>query len=104
MKIKSILFDFDFTLADSSKGVYECVNYAFNLENQLIENIWIFKEYADSKLIKTTELPLKMRYIFRQEMIYLFELTGFEIIDLYGNYKKEKPEYGSNLIWIAKKK
>ena len=28
MKIKAILFDFDYTLADSSKGVFECVNYA----------------------------------------------------------------------------
>lgn len=26
--MKGIIFDFDFTLADSSKGVYECVNYA----------------------------------------------------------------------------
>ena len=27
-KIRGIIFDFDFTLADSSKGVLECVNYA----------------------------------------------------------------------------
>ena len=27
---RSIIFDFDYTLADSSKGVVECVNYALN--------------------------------------------------------------------------
>jgi phosphoglycolate phosphatase len=26
--LKAIIFDFDFTLADSSKGVYQCINYA----------------------------------------------------------------------------
>ncbi len=25
---KAVIFDFDYTLADSSKGVVECVNYA----------------------------------------------------------------------------
>ena len=28
MNIDTILFDFDYTLADSSKGVFDCVNYA----------------------------------------------------------------------------
>ncbi len=28
MEIKIVLFDFDYTLADSSKGVFDCVNYA----------------------------------------------------------------------------
>lgn len=27
-KIKAVIFDFDYTLADSSKGVIECINYA----------------------------------------------------------------------------
>ncbi|MFX1325904.1 MAG: HAD family hydrolase [Promethearchaeota archaeon] len=31
--MKGIIFDFDFTLADSSKGVYECVNYALTKLN-----------------------------------------------------------------------
>jgi phosphoglycolate phosphatase len=29
----SVIFDFDYTLADSSKGVIECVNYAFRTMN-----------------------------------------------------------------------
>jgi phosphoglycolate phosphatase len=31
--IKSVIFDFDYTLADSSAGVIECVGYAFNQMN-----------------------------------------------------------------------
>ena len=30
MTINSIIFDFDYTLADSSKGIIECMNFAFN--------------------------------------------------------------------------
>jgi len=26
--IKAVIFDFDYTLADSSKGIIECINYA----------------------------------------------------------------------------
>jgi len=29
-KYKLIIFDFDFTLADSSEGIVQCVNYALN--------------------------------------------------------------------------
>jgi len=29
-KIKTILFDFDYTIADSSKGVFECINFALD--------------------------------------------------------------------------
>ena len=76
---------------------------SFDIENQLIDNFWLFKEYKNNKLINEKELPLKMRYSFRQELIYLFELTGYEILKIYGNYKKDEPKYPSTLIWILRK-
>lgn len=33
MQKNTILFDFDFTLADSSQGIFRCVNYALNKMN-----------------------------------------------------------------------
>jgi phosphoglycolate phosphatase len=33
LNFSSVIFDFDYTLADSSKGVIECVNYAFRTMN-----------------------------------------------------------------------
>lgn len=32
-KIRAVLFDFDYTLADSSKGIMECINFALNALN-----------------------------------------------------------------------
>ncbi len=42
MHKNTILFDFDFTLADSSQGIYQCINYALsnmNLEEHDFETI-----------------------------------------------------------------
>jgi len=82
--------------------IYESMSY--ELENQKMEGVWRFVEYdRQYKKIKETEVPLKMRYTFRQEMKYLFELTGFEIAELYGSYNKNPAVYPSSLIWIARK-
>lgn len=29
--IKAVIFDFDYTLADSSKGIIECIDYALRI-------------------------------------------------------------------------
>ncbi|MBN1997590.1 HAD-IA family hydrolase [candidate division KSB1 bacterium] len=56
MKIKTILFDFDYTLADSSRGVFECVNYA-------LERMGLPKfSYAD--VCKTIGLSLPNTYFY----------------------------------------
>ena len=39
-----------------------------------------------------------------QEMKYLLELTGFEIVNVYGGYHKESGEGSAkNVIWCVKK-
>ena len=49
--------------------------------------------------------PLKMRQTYRQEMRYLLELTGFEIVNVYGGYNKESGEGSAkNVIWCVRKK
>jgi len=37
IKYKAVFFDFDYTLADSSKAVIECINYA--LQKWVIPNL-----------------------------------------------------------------
>lgn len=49
-KFKAIILDFDFTLADSSKGVVECVNYALNQMG--------LKTAENEAIYKTIGLPL----------------------------------------------
>ena len=52
--MKTIIFDFDYTLADSSKGVFECINYALSAMGEQ-KSDW--KECCD-----TIGLPLNIAY------------------------------------------
>ena len=48
---KGVIFDFDYTLADSSKGVYQCINYAFERLG--------FPEVAYAEVCETIGLSLE---------------------------------------------
>jgi len=69
--IKGIIFDFDFTLADSSKGVIGCINYAVKKLG--------FTQFSDEKIKKTIGLTLKQSFM---------SLVGKEHLD-----KTEKFKY-----------
>ena len=46
-----------------------------------------------------------MRQTYRQEMKYLLELTGYEIVNVYGGYNKESGDGSAkNVIWCVRKK
>ncbi|MFA6146343.1 MAG: class I SAM-dependent methyltransferase [Patescibacteria group bacterium] len=48
-------------------------------------------------------IPLQMRFFFRFELEHLLSLAGFEIKNLYGDFKKNKFKNGSpEMIWVAK--
>jgi phosphoglycolate phosphatase len=56
--INGIIFDFDFTLADSSKGVVECINYALKelgfseaAKEEIYETIGLTLEHTFLKLV-----------------------------------------------------
>lgn len=53
--VKGVLFDFDYTLADSSKGVIECVNYA-------LERLK-FNKVSANKIIKTIGFSLEQTLV-----------------------------------------
>lgn len=52
---------------------------------------------------KVEVIPYKMRFFFRFEIEHLLSLAGFEIINLYGDFKKNKFKNGSSeMIWEVK--
>ncbi len=67
MHVKALIFDFDLTLADSSQGIFQCVNYALQKTgNQLVDYDYVKKLIGHSlpetfKLItgKTSDLEAK---------------------------------------------
>ncbi|MFW9823069.1 MAG: HAD family hydrolase [Candidatus Thorarchaeota archaeon] len=69
-EIRGIIFDFDFTLADSLKGVVECVNYALKKLN--------FIEHSEEKIKKTIGLTLENTFNFIVDGQYPEESKKFK--------------------------
>jgi hypothetical protein len=89
-------------LMGRSEKVYNSVTY--DPESQIMSGIWVFEEYGeDGALFDIRKRPLKLRFTFRKEMEYLFELTGFKIKEVYGDYLKSEAKYPSWLIWVVEK-
>lgn len=46
---------------------------------------------------------LPMRWTYRWEMRHLLELSGFEPIACYGDYRGGPPRYGAEQVWVARR-
>ena len=76
----------------------------YDPSTQLIKSVWQFAEFdRKNRKVKETEVPLRMRYTYRQELRYLLELTGFRVEHLYGSYDRRDAAYPSGLVWVAKR-
>lgn len=77
----------------------------YDLNNQTIQ----FDQFFDAldnqnRVIHRTYYPLRLRYTFRQELQYLFELCGFEVDAVYANFERKPMHYSAgSVVWIAKK-
>ena len=84
--------------------IYNAISY--DPHTQIMSGNWKFETVDDNgEIIETRIRPLKMRQTYRQEMKYLLELTGYEIINVYGGYHKETDDtLANNVIWCVRKK
>lgn len=81
--------------------VYNAISY--DPETQSMGGNWKFVTCdEDGTPIAERIRPLKMRQTYKQEMLYLIELCGFEVLAVYGDYQKGPAGNGS-LIWVLKK-
>lgn len=81
--------------------IYTAVTY--NPQTQIMSGNWKFETFNESgELIGERIRPLKMRQTYKQEMLYLVELCGFEVVAIYGDYHKRTADTG-NLVWILRK-
>lgn len=84
-----------------TERIYNAITY--NYLTQVMSGNWKFETLNDNQEIIDTRIrPLAMRQTYMQEMQYLFELCGFEVVDLYNDYRKS-PTKG-NCIWVVRKK
>ena len=82
--------------------IYNAISY--DPQTQVMFGNWKFETFDDSgNKISERVRPLKMRQTYKQELLYLIELCGFDVVQVYGNYYKSTAETG-NYIWILRKK
>ena len=57
---------------------------------------------AIGKLLASDDATHHFRWATRQEMVWLFELCGFEVEAAYADFERSEPAYGKRQIWIAR--
>jgi SAM-dependent methyltransferase len=84
----------------NKERIYNEIHYDFL--TQIMTGNWRTETLdTDGNTIHTEVAPHAMRQTYRWEMEYLFELCGFELLDVYGDYN-----YSTNLgyiVWVVKK-
>ena len=82
--------------------IYNAITY--DPKTQIMSGNWKFETLdASGNRIGQRIRPLRMRQTYKQEFLYLAELCGFEVLNLYGDYHGSQEETGS-LIWLLRKK
>ena len=92
--------------ADGRKErIYTAISY--DPVSQIMHGNWKFETLdEDGNVVSERIRPLTMRQTYRQEMKWLTELCGFELVDLYTGYKFRKADSitPSDLVWVLRKK
>lgn len=83
--------------------IYNAITY--DPATQIMEGNWKFETLDKAGNVSEERIrPVKMRQSYRQEIKYLLELCGFEIVDVFGGYHKERAEtVARNVIWCVRK-
>jgi len=72
--------------------------------DQVIEEVWRFTQSDSSgEVVREEEEVLRLRWLYRYEMRYLLQLSGFEIEAEYSDYHRSPPAYGKEQVWVARK-
>jgi len=88
----------------SNKGVKERISEALTYDHitQIMRGNWKFETLdSNGNITETRVRPQAMRHTYRQEMEYLLELCGYEVIAVYNNYRFDKAK--DNFIWVVKR-
>jgi SAM-dependent methyltransferase len=74
----------------------------YDYTTQVMNGSWKFETLDDKGIVINTRVcPQVIRHTYRQEMEYLFELCGYEILNVYNNYCRDVAK--EKFIWVVKK-
>lgn len=82
--------------------IYNAITY--NPQTQIMSGNWKFETLDDAgNTVSERIRPLRMRQTYKQELMYLIELCGFEVVEIYGDYYKSTEDTG-RYVWVLRKK
>ncbi len=82
--------------------IYNAISY--DPRTQVMFGNWKFETYDDAgNKIGERVRPLKMRQTYKQELLYLVELCGFDVLQVYGDYYGSTEDTG-RYVWVLRKK
>ena len=71
---------------------------------QVLTELWRFTEINEAgDVLRQEEEVLTLRWTYRQEMRYLFELVGFEVEAEFSDFHGSPPAYGKEQVWVARR-
>ena len=83
--------------------IYTAVTY--DMFSQIMHGNWKFETLDDGgNVIAERIRPITMRHTYKQELRWLAELCGFEVIAIYGDYHRGAEDATGRYVWILKKK
>jgi SAM-dependent methyltransferase len=56
---------------------------------------------GEGRVVASEETSWALRWCLRQEMAYLFELCGFEVVAHYSDFEGSPPAYGREQLWVV---
>ena len=72
------------------------------LTQQLTE-VWEFSEFDDAgHELRREQETLRMRWTYRFEMRYLLEVSGFEVLGEFSDFRGSRPRYAGEQVWVAR--
>ena len=99
--------DYSFRLEYTNReGLRERIYNAITYDplTQIMHGNWKFETLGpDGQVVAERVRPLKMRQTYKQEMLYLIELCGLEVVDLFGDYHGSREDTG-RYVWVLRKK
>ena len=95
-------FRLEYTNIDGYRErIYNAITY--NPATQVMYGNWKFKTMDDAgNVIAERVRPLAMRQTYSQELKYLLELCGFEVLHRYGDYYRSDADTG-RYVWVLRK-
>ena len=71
---------------------------------QVLTERWCFSEISNGgETLRVEEELLTMRWTYRQEMRYLFQLTGFTVESEFSDFRGSPPAYAKEQVWVVRK-